>query len=331
MPDPEGLLAFLERWTADVSGGTVTGAPFATAEEPWKWTAGISMDAVEEAEVYVKRAVLTSGNTYSQVTSTGYFTRERFTELIQILNVIPESAFSKGEIQEGNSFSDLYRDVGAEGMSVAVIDGANGLAVTIRCRLGELEMALCPDMEKVRGGYLMDTQIWKIRDENLMCFLEELFESPPVTTHFAGSAYEWTDEIEYGFIGGKMCLRIIRDWEYEIVEDAEHFGIRCRPQAEDQGWIYFSFWPEGFSPEETDDRFYIEGIDYGYPSIRSYPGSVSPDGISFDTSDAVWSYCYVRVEGLDLVVINEGADEWFPRYKKQIEATCAMYTFTLDS
>lgn len=330
VPDPEELLAFLERWTADVSGAAVSGEPFATAQEPWKWTAGISLEAVEEAEAFVKQALWTSDSTYTRVTSRGYFTRARFMELIGILNAIPQSAFSKGKIQERNSFSNLYRDVGTEGMSVAVIDGVNGLAVTIRCRRGELEMALCSDMEKVRSGYLMDTQIWKIRDESLMAFMEELFECPPVTTHFVGSAYEWTDEIEYGFQGGKMNLRIIQDWEYEIVEERDHFGIRCRPQAEESGWIYFSFWPGGYFPEETDDRFYIEGIDHGYPSVRSYPGSVSPDGISFDTTDAVWSYYCIHMDEMDLAVINDGADDWFGQYKREIEATCSMLTFSLD-
>lgn len=330
VPDPEELIAFLARWTADMQGGEVTGQPFATAEEPWKWTAGISLDAVEEAEAFVKQALWTSDSTYSQVTTRGYFTRERFIELVEILNAIPESAFSKGKIQERESFSGLCHDVGTEGMSVAVIDGVNGLAVTIRCRRGELEMALCSDMEKVRSGYLMDTRIWKIQDDKLMAFMEELFECPPVTTHFVGSAYEWTDEVEYGFNGGKMYLRIIQDWEYEIVEEKEHFGIRCRPQSEDRGWIYFSFWPDGYYPEETDDRFYVEGTDDGYPSITSYPGDVSPDGVSFNTTDAVWSYYCVHRDDMDLAVINDGADAWFLQYKDQIRAILSMLTFSLD-
>lgn len=330
VPDPEELIAFLERWTADMQGGEVTGQPFATAEEPWKWTAGITLEAVEEAEAFVKQALWTSDSTYSQVTTRGYFTRERFIELVEILNAIPESAFSKGKIQERESFSGLCRDVGTEGMSVAVIDGVNALAVTIRCRRGELEMALCSDMEKVRSGYLMDTQIWKIQDDKLIAFLEELFECPPVTTHFVGSGYEWTDEIRCSFEGAELSLRIIQGWKYEIIEQTEHYGIRCRPGTEDRGWIYFSFWPEGYYPEETDDRFYVEGVDHGYPSVRSYPGSVSPDGISYDTSNAIWSYCCIHMDGMDLAIINDGADSWFSRYVREIEATRSMLAFSLE-
>ena len=127
-----------------------------------------------------------------------------------------------------------------------------------------------------------------------------------------------------------MSLRIIQDWEYEIVEETEHFGIRCRPQAVDQGWIYYSFWPGGYFPEETDDRYYSKGHTYGVETVRSYPGSVSPDGISFDVDNAVWSYYRIPFDGFDFVEINDGADEWFLEYKDEIFATEGLMVISVD-
>ena len=46
-----------------------------------------------------------------------------------------------------------------------------------------------------------------------------------------------------------MSLRLIEGWEVEKVENPTNFGIRCRPADVTEGWLYFSFWPEGYHPQ----------------------------------------------------------------------------------
>ena len=150
------------------------------------------------------------------------------------------------------------------------------------------------------------------------------------TPEYIGSEYEWTDAIVFDLGSGWASIRVIQGWEYETVKGSEDHGIRCRPQEVDEGWIYYSFWPEGYSPEETDDRFYAEGNFGGYPTLRSYPSSVSRDGGGIDAENAVWSYFRIRFEEADFAMVNEGADAWFLDYDDQIYDIYYNMTFCPD-
>ena len=125
-----------------------------------------------------------------------------------------------------------------------------------------------------------------------------------------------------------LKLRLIEDWESERVADASHSGIRCRPEGITDGWIYFSFWPNGYSVEE-EDRYYTEGQTRGFPSKTSYPSSVdSPKG--FNTRDADWAYQAVYTDIGDFVSINEGAGSWFLEYKDQISDIITYMDFSVQ-
>ncbi len=97
---------------------------------------------------------------------------------------------------------------------------------------------------------------------------------------------------------------------------AESYGVRCRPEAVSEGWIYFSFWPEGYHPQETN-RYIHTGRWNDLPLEISYPHTVHGSGY-LDTRGAVWSYRLAHTEMGDYVVINQNADSWFPTYEDQI-------------
>ena len=96
-----------------------------------------------------------------------------------------------------------------------------------------------------------------------------------------------------------------------------------------EGWLYFSFWPDGYhSQEDPDTRYYQVGQGENGEAERSYPASVAGDGYVI-TEGAVWSYDITRSEWGDYGVINEGADSWFGNYLGQIEdivILCQMET-----
>ena len=328
VPDPEELLALLERWSANTVEGATDRGPFATADEPWKWSAGIYPHAVEEALAHVTRISRISGTTTFADTSTGHFTQDRFRELTVILNGIPEGSYFQSSY--GNMSLNRFCYPKAESVSVSMVDGVNGLAVALRYCHGEIEMALFSDLDKVRNGEYVLTRVWRIEDEDLTAFMEELYDDPPASLLYVGDGTQWDHEVIFDHDGGEASLRIIQGWQYEFVNGPEHYGIRCRPLEVDEGWIYYSFWPDGYSPEETDDRFYTEGDFCGHPITKSYPASVSTDGISYDTENAVWSYFRIRFDEIDFAMINQGADDWFLEYKDQIFDICFTMEFSFE-
>ena len=91
----------------------------------------------------------------------------------------------------------------------------------------------------------------------------------------------------------------------------------------DSGWIYFSYWPTGFSPEEEPDRLIIEGSSQLGPFYTSYPSSAGTPN-NFSTRGVIWSYERTPLQQGDYAVINEGADSWFLTYQDQINDTMLL-------
>ena len=123
-----------------------------------------------------------------------------------------------------------------------------------------------------------------------------------------------------------LNLRLIEGWEGEYVTASGNSGIRCRPAGITDGWIYFSYWPQDYSPEE-EDRYYSEGGRGEYQTITSYPSSVKSD-LGVDLRHAVWSYRKIDLNYGDYVIINDGADDWFLKYEDQIEDIITLADFS---
>ena len=110
------------------------------------------------------------------------------------------------------------------------------------------------------------------------------------------------------------------------MENPTDFGIRCRPADVTEGWLYFSFWPEGYHPVE-ENRLILEGGFWEWTTVTSYSDEAGTPN-NFDVTDAVWSYKQIELGSGDYVVINDGADSWFREYRDQIEDTMMLVTIS---
>ena len=123
-------------------------------------------------------------------------------------------------------------------------------------------------------------------------------------------------------------LSLITDWVYEEVNDSTNSGIRCRPNEVEEGWIYFSFWPDGYSTEEKD-LHYEERTWNSFPTRIAYPACLL-EKQDFVTRDDMWSFEMVSTDVGDFTIINDGADDWFVNYVDQIHDTTTLLQFTTE-
>jgi len=329
--DPEPIRSFVESATDGVRGKETSGEPFATVDTPWDWAANVHSNAVSTAEVYACLDVSSYGSTSSVSTTNGILPADILQQLIDVLNQIPKDTF----IDSGSTSKGYRRFIHeqSEGTSsVSIIDDVNQLGVAIRLRKGYVEMILTEELDKTKQDnhlYLSSpAKIWTIDNSTLRAFMESIHENPPVINYSVGSEYDWQDPMEFVKDEFTLNLRLIEKWEYEHVTTSSNYGIRCRPEGITDGWIYFSFWPKGYTVQEND-RYYSEGQTRGFPSKTSFPASVqSPEG--FDTRNAIWSYKAIYTDIGDFVIINDGADSWFLEYKDQISDMITYMDFSVE-
>ena len=329
--DPEPLKSYVDSLTNGVLRQETYGQAFATVYAPWDWCKYVTSASIESAKEHVCLYTYRNGNSFGSSSTNGVLSYDTLQQLLSILNQIPKDAFVKDKIVEKQSYHSLFVDQQSENTSVALVDGVNDLAVIFNYRDGKTTMLLTDEMEKVSqidGAYLEPTQLWSIQDQNLTAFMQEIFADPPVITYTIGAEYEWQDLMEFSADEFSLSLYLIEGWEHEYVQNRTSSGIRCRPEGITEGWIYFSFWPEGYVVKE-ENRFYLDGSWHGFPSKQSYPSSVSTTE-GFNTSDAIWSYKAVYTDIGDYVIINDGADSWFMEYKDQIEDTISLSSFTVE-
>ena len=331
-PEGQRMIYSLKQWdwlsdyfaqmTDGVKDRETAGQPFATKETPWNWTQQITTDAIEEASVYLVFEKFQTQNGGGISVGFGSLQSRALSELLEILHQIPEEAFVPGEDLGGDNYSALYTSLGDRGSAVYIRDPVNSMGVVIRNTPEGVGIELCDDWEKVmgKGTVLADSvRYWEVSDGPLLSFMNNLLENSAIVVYAMGSEYGWQKPLEFARDDFTMTLRLIEGWEYEMVEGPSqetNYGIRCRPEGVSSGWIYFSFWPEGYHPQETD-RYYSEGSWGGDPSQKSYPSSVKkPNEINL--RDGIWSYYVRHMDAGDFAVINQGADSWFLEYKDAI-------------
>ena len=253
-------------------------------------------------------------------------------DLIRVLNEIPKEAFAPDRLLSKESYHSFVINQQTENSTISLIDGVNDLAIVIKYNNGKVTMLLTDEMEKVMDNsltYLEPTQVWAVNDPGLAEFmLFHVTNNPPVISYSVGAEYEWQTPLGFAADGFSLELRLLEGWEYEYVTNDTDSGIRCRPEGINDGWIYFSYWPNGFSIEEKD-RYHAEGQWNGFITKTSYPSSVkSTTGI--DTRHAVWSYEVVHTDIGDFAIMNDDADGWFLEYEDQISDTLSILTFTTE-
>ena len=328
---PEPLQRYVSTVMDGVRDKETSGEPFATMDTPWDWCANINQSAVASAKLQVCLYTYSSGNSSGASSTIGVISYQTLQELIKILNQIPASAIAPGSVLSKENYDSFFFNQQAQNASIAIVDGVNNLGVILKYRNGTVTMLLTDEMEKVTGedmSYLEPTKLWTVWDENLLAFMQDISEDPPVITYFAGAEYQWQDPIRFSADGFSLNLRLIEGWETQQVTDSNNSGIRCRPKGITDGWIYFSYWPDEYSPEE-ENRYINEGFRSNWAYYTSYPDSITSEN-GFDTRNAIWSYQRYDLESGDYAVINEGADVWFLEYEDQISDIITLSDFSAE-
>lgn len=324
--DPEPLRTFLTQLTDGVRNRETSGTPFAGDEDAWKWMSGVTVDAISSARAEVcLEYTRTDFSAHSSSTS-GTLNRQTLARLLAILNEIPQDALSAGKPIRDDSFRNAVESNDEEGCGISLLDGVNGLAVGIHWTKDETFILLTSETEqysarRLEAATMENAWQWRIQDEKLDAFLEGFWKEPPVIFYTVGAEYNWQTPVKFRYEDFSLNLNLIEGWVCEEVPfNGESAGVRCRPGDEMTGWLYFSYWPEGYAPVETD-RYISEGYGWGTPVYTSYPASAETEG----TRDAIWSYSEHRTLGHgDYVVINQGADGWFRAYSDQILDTTTL-------
>ena len=329
--NPEAISQFVENVTDGVMNRETSGERFATPANPWDWCAGINNDAISTAEIFACLAV-TSDGTGSSVSSTnGILPTETLQSLIEIINKIPKEAFSDSGKTE-QDYRWFFHDQTEGNCSISMVDGVNQMAVAIRLRNGFVEMLLTDELDKAldsTGAYLNPAAtIWTVRDPALSLFLENIQKNPPLIQYSIGAEYDWQDPMVFQKDGFSVNLRFIEGWEIERVENATNSGVRCRPAEITDGWVYFSYWPEDYTPKE-EDRYIHETGNARWTIYVSYPSDVKT-ATSLMLKGREWSYRLYDFEVGDYVIINDGAGSWFTEYLDEIEDTISLSKFTIE-
>ena len=324
--NPEPLHAYVEAVTNGVKNRETSGESFATVDTPWVWCNGINLNTIEFAQAHI----YTSVGPRSASASMGAITERSLQELCAILNQLPEAAFQQGPTLEQKTYHDIFPGLQALGSTVEITDPVNGLIGVIRYRGKDVLLVLSDELDKMTrdsGAKLNPTKSWRIEDANLMEYMKDMYENPQVITYFVGAEYSWQDPVVCSNEAMTMELRLIEGWEYEMVSGDTHSGIRFRPAEVTEGWLYFSFWPEGYHPQE-ENRYYTDGVWFGYPVEYSYPAHIG-NGVNFDTRNQIWSYKRAETGKGDCAFINEGADDWFLTYYDEIQDTLTLCNFSI--
>lgn len=323
--DPEPLRTFLTQLQDVVVRRKTSGTPFTGEKEPWKWMSNVTADAISSAKANVCLEY-THTDSSSHITSNdGVLNRQTVTELLTILNEIPLDEVAPGQPVTDKSFPDAVEPDEEVGCGISLLDGVNHLAVGIRWTKYETAIVITSQTEQYGArsyevGAMQNAWQWVIRDEKLDAFLEDFWEEPPVINCPLGREYDWQTPITFRYADFSLNLNLIEGWVWEEVSfDGESTGIRCRPGDETAGWLYFSYWPEGYAPAETD-RYIAEGYGWNPDVYVSYPASAETEG----TDDAIWSYQRMPLSHGDYAIINQGADGWFRAYSDQILDTTTL-------
>lgn len=329
IPDPEPLRSLVERLTDAVRNRETDGEPFASADAPWDWTAGIHSGAVKTAQAHV--CLFRSGG-YARSTN-GAISYDTLESLMEVLNQIPKDAFTPGKLTQKQGYHRLFVNQQVENCAISLEDGVNGIAVILRCQDDKLEMILTEELDKVDkedGTYLEPTQIWQVEDPALLEFMQQLQAHPTVINYFVGGEYDWQAPISITAGEVSLSLRIPEGWEYENVTEEQHSGIRCRPAEQTEGWLYFSYWPHEYAPAEEDRYVDDSGLVGNNVTVyTSYPSEVKTP-TSFLTEGYTWSYKRYDLEVGDYAVINEGADQWFLEYQDMIEDMVLLAAVSME-
>ncbi len=189
LSNPEPLHSYVTELTDMVMDRETSGTPFASADEPWNWTANITASAVATARGNVCQSISQGSNTTYMDTVSGYVTADTLNTLLTLLNAVPQAAFVPGETVVQKNFEDVFRGFCQLGSAFAILDNVNDLAGVLRWYDGKLELLLTDQSEQfgdTSAPYLTDARLWSIRNEPLQAFMQQFYEYPSVVYDTTG-------------------------------------------------------------------------------------------------------------------------------------------------
>ena len=189
LSDPEPLRGYVTELTDMVMNRETSGTPFASADEPWNWTANITGSAVTSARGLACHSISQGSDATYIDTVSGYVTADTLDTLLTLLNAVPRAAFTPGETVDQENFEDVFRGFCQLGSAFAILDNVNDLAGVLRWYDGKLELLLTDQSEQfgdTAAPYLTDARLWVIRDESLQAFMRQFYEYPSVVYDTTG-------------------------------------------------------------------------------------------------------------------------------------------------
>lgn len=315
--NPEKLKELFETHIATVYNREITTKGFSQIDQPYAWIQGLTPDAISQVRVgYSSSDSGSVGSTLSSVA---------FEELSALLKALPEEALILPETI-GESGPDHIRYYLSErpNLAISFMDAANDLGVVVRyyeytAGTHQLEFLMVEGADTLspsNHNYIQQVHKWVIDSPQLMDWFQKMATYPPYAQMVAG---HWLDfDKDYRKISDgttTLNVRTITGWTYAVSEaggSSGSFGIRFRPPGENDGWIYISFWPEGYVNTETNRYLNHNGTGYtSYPLTVLYPNGMETEGYE-------WSVIVDHFERGDYAIINEDASHWFWKYVEEI-------------
>ena len=317
---PDVLRGFYEKHIAIIYNREVTAPAFAMLGQPHAWIQGVTADALYQVRLGYAHSSSSGGSTAMSAVA--------FEELLTLLKDLPESAFSQPEVigESGQDHITCYY-TSRPNLAVNFQDGANDLGVIIRYyeeadALAHLEFLMVDKADYLspeNSKYIRPVTKWDLNAPAVLQWFRSNAQFPPYASLRFGHWMTYDQNRDYVRISHKetaIKVRCFDGWTYEVEEykpDCDSFGVRFRHPKQTDGWIYISFWPDGY--ENTERNRYLSTNSSGYtsyPLTVLYPNGMDPEGHA-------WSVQVTHYEHGDYVILNEGADHWFADYSKEID------------
>ena len=294
--EPGQILEFLERYGTPVAEKEVTGAPYADLSQPWSWTQGLDLSQIAQAR-YVRADPFydISSERMAGTTIVGYCTNSQAEALISVLNGLKQQAFSPVTPPTGSTAKQIVELFNrTETVSIALDDPIHQIAAVLQYDGQRVTLLVSRDEAEFFGQQweehpLYGLSAWEIQDEALRSCMEQFLLYPSTVQLGQTPGIEPPQTVQVWAEGSELTVTLPGDWEYVTVSHTAPgtgFGIRCRPEGESLGWIYYHCLPNDSAAHDSETQTRLQAI----------PGTD-----------------YV------LVLDTQGAEDWVGLYAKEID------------
>ncbi len=336
--NPEAVLEFFDKWVAPLANHDVSGQPTWVEDKPWIWAQKLNSSMLERLSVQTMTQYSPKQNEAGEITSTGsssssgVYNTPYVQPLMDLIHQLKPKAFKdSGTVQKSYLRKLLTpRHTDSPCTLITFQDGVNKKILAIRQEQDTLDFFMSQDYERIVNDdmHFVSFRHWKLQDEALLDYMKSLEKNSPCLTTFVGWKHEWGTPIEMAHGDAKITLPIIASWDTELVPPSEEeapWGVRIRPHGE-EGWMFFSFWPQGFHKEE-ENRYYGESTSYEFDKvITSYPDSVVTEN-GCNITGAIWSWKLYSGAVGDYVILSEGADSWMNTHFDELDDIILLCRF----